>query len=98
LLERAIRLAGGQLQACPALDPRDRSEPGASPGAVVVSLDTYIEAAGIPDGGRAPLPLRGRTGVLTEKPTNRVDVWRMTQRRAADLGTLSNWVAKRVSP
>lgn len=60
LAREAIRLAGGQLQACPALDPRDRSEPWASPGAVVVSLDTYIEAAGIPDGGRAPLPLHDR--------------------------------------
>ena len=26
--------------------------------------------------------------MLTEKPMNRVDAWRMTQRRAADLGTL----------
>jgi integrase len=28
----------------------------------------------------------GRTGALTEKPMNRVDAWRMIQRRAADLG------------
>jgi integrase len=28
----------------------------------------------------------GRTGTLTEKPMNRVDAWRMIQRRAAELG------------
>ena len=28
----------------------------------------------------------GRTGALTEKPMNRIDAWRMIQRRAADLG------------
>jgi integrase/recombinase XerD len=52
-------------------------------------IDSYIEAAGIRDGGKAPL-LRsavGRSGRLTEKPMNRVDAWRMIQRRAADLGT-----------
>ena len=53
-------------------------------------LDTYIEAAGLRDGGKAPLfrSAAGRTGMLTEKPMNRVDAWRMIQRRAADLGTL----------
>jgi site-specific recombinase XerD len=53
-------------------------------------LDAYIEAAGIRDGGKAPLfrSAVGRTGTLTEKPMNRVDAWRMIQRRAADLGTL----------
>ena len=52
-------------------------------------LDTYIEAAGIRDGGKVPLfrSAAGRTGTLTEKPMNRVDAWRMIQRRAADLGT-----------
>jgi integrase len=52
-------------------------------------LDSYIEAAGIRDGGKAPLfrSAAGRTGTLTEKPMNRVDAWRMIQRRAADLGT-----------
>jgi site-specific recombinase XerD len=52
-------------------------------------LDAYIEAAGIRDGGKAPLfrSAAGRTGALTEKPMNRVDAWRMIQRRAADLGT-----------
>jgi integrase/recombinase XerD len=51
-------------------------------------LDTYIEAAGIRDGGKAPLfrSAAGRTGTLTEKPMNRVDAWRMIQRRAAELG------------
>jgi integrase len=28
----------------------------------------------------------GRTGTLTEKPMDRVDAWRMIQRRAAELG------------
>ncbi len=53
-------------------------------------LDAYIEAAGIRDGGKAPLfrSAAGRTGTLTDKPMNRVDAWRMIQRRAADLGTL----------
>jgi integrase len=51
-------------------------------------LDTYIEAAGIRDGGKTPLfrSAAGRTGTLTEKPMNRVDAWRMIQRRAAQLG------------
>jgi site-specific recombinase XerD len=52
-------------------------------------LDAYVEAAGLRDGGKAPLfrSAAGRTGTLTEKPVNRVDAWRMIQRRAADLGT-----------
>ena len=52
-------------------------------------LDSYIEAAGIRDGGKSPLfrSAAGRAGTLTEKPMNRVDAWRMIQRRAADLGT-----------
>jgi site-specific recombinase XerD len=51
-------------------------------------LDAYIEAAGIRDGGKAPLfrSAAGRTGTLTERPMNRVDAWRMIQRRAAELG------------
>ena len=51
-------------------------------------LDAYIEAAGIRDGGKAPLfrSAAGRTGTLTEKPMTRVDAWRMIQRRASDLG------------
>jgi site-specific recombinase XerD len=51
-------------------------------------LDAYIEAAGIRDEGKAPLfrSAAGRTGALTDRPMNRVDAWRMIQRRAADLG------------
>ncbi len=51
-------------------------------------LDSYIESAGIGDAGKAPLfrSAVGRTGTLTEKPMNRVDAWRMIQRRAANLG------------
>jgi len=51
-------------------------------------LDGYIEAAGIRDAGKAALfrTAVGRTGALTDKPMNRVDAWRMIQRRAAELG------------
>jgi len=51
-------------------------------------LDAYIEKAGIRDGGKIPLfrSAVGRTGVLTETAMNRVDAWRMIQRRAAELG------------
>jgi site-specific recombinase XerD len=50
-------------------------------------LDAYIEAAGLREDGKAPLfrSAIGRTGTLTETPMNRVDAWRMIQRRAADL-------------
>jgi site-specific recombinase XerD len=50
-------------------------------------LDSYIEAAGLRDGGKAPLfrSAAGRTGTLTDKPMNRIDAWRMVQRRAARL-------------
>jgi len=52
-------------------------------------LDSYIEAAGIRDGGKAPLFRSAvrRTATLTQKPMNRIDAWRMIQRRATDLGT-----------
>jgi integrase/recombinase XerD len=52
-------------------------------------LDSYIEAAGLRDGGKSPLfrSAAGRTGTLTATPMNRVDAWRMIQRRAAELGT-----------
>jgi integrase len=48
----------------------------------------YIKAAGIGDQGKLPLfrSAAGRTGTLTGTPMNRVDAWRMIQRRAADLG------------
>src|SRR5271166_5718767 len=51
-------------------------------------LDAYIKAAGLGDDGKNPLfrSAAGRTDTLTEKPMNRVDAWRMVQRRAADLG------------
>jgi hypothetical protein len=50
-------------------------------------LDAYIKAGGIGDDGKSPLfrSAVGRTDTLTEKPMNRVDAWRMVQRRAADL-------------
>ena len=49
-------------------------------------LDACIEAAEIRDDGKAPLfrSAAGRTGTLTERLVNRVDAWRMVQRRAAD--------------
>jgi site-specific recombinase XerD len=51
-------------------------------------LDAYIDAAGFHDGDKAPLfrTAAGTTGILTEKPMNPVDVWRMIQRRSARLG------------
>jgi site-specific recombinase XerD len=52
-------------------------------------LDAYIEAAKIRDDPKAPVfrSAAGRTGKLTDKSMNRVDAWRMVQRRAANLGT-----------
>lgn len=51
-------------------------------------LDAYVTAAGIRDDGRGPLfrSAIGRTGELTVKAMNRVDAYRMIQRRAAELG------------
>jgi site-specific recombinase XerD len=51
-------------------------------------LDAYIKAAGIGDNAKSPLfrSAAGRTDMLTHKVMNRVDAWRMVQRRAADLG------------
>jgi integrase len=51
-------------------------------------LGTYIKAAGIGDGGKSPLfrLAIGRTGTLAATAMNRVDAWRMIQRRAAALG------------
>jgi site-specific recombinase XerC len=50
-------------------------------------LDAYIAAAGIAEEKDAPLfrSTRGRTSILTDKRMNRVDVFRMIQRRAADV-------------
>ncbi|MGE0282193.1 MAG: tyrosine-type recombinase/integrase [Rhizobiaceae bacterium] len=55
-------------------------------------LDSYIEKAGIRDAAKTPIfrSAAGRTGLLTEKAMNRVDAWRMIQRRAAGLGMLVN--------
>src|ERR1700689_1369824 len=52
-------------------------------------LDAYIKAAGIGDEAKSPLfrSAAGRTDLLTDKAMNRVDAWRMIQRRAGDLGT-----------
>jgi site-specific recombinase XerD len=51
-------------------------------------LDAYINAAGIREEGNTPLfrSAAGRTGELTDKPMNRVDAYRMIQRRADDAG------------
>jgi site-specific recombinase XerD len=51
-------------------------------------LDAYLEAAYLRDDNKGALfrSAAGRTGTLTEKPMNRVDAWRMIQRRAEGLG------------
>jgi site-specific recombinase XerD len=51
-------------------------------------VDEYLAAAGIRDVGKGPLfrSARGKTGELTGEPMNRVDAYRMIQRRAADAG------------
>ena len=53
-------------------------------------LDAYIKAAGIGEEGKSSLfrSAAGRTDMLTDKAMNRVDAWRMVQRRAADLGSV----------
>jgi hypothetical protein len=50
---------------------------------------TYIEVVDVRETGNAPLfrSAAGRTGTLTEKSMNRVDAWRMIQRRTAELGS-----------
>ena len=50
-------------------------------------LDAYIKAAGVGEDGKSPLFSAGRTDMLTDRAMNRVDAWRMVQRRAANLGT-----------
>ena len=49
-------------------------------------LDAYISAAGVREESKSPLfrSAAGRTGELTDKPMNRVDAYRMIQRRADD--------------
>jgi integrase/recombinase XerD len=53
----------------------------------LISVMTFA-FAGIRDGGKSPLfrSAVGRTGTLTAIAMNRVDAWRMIQRRAGDLG------------
>ena len=54
----------------------------------IAYLDAYVEAAGIAEDSKSPLfrSAAGRTGTLTKKPMNRIDAWRMIQRRAEGLG------------
>jgi site-specific recombinase XerD len=51
-------------------------------------LDEYLAAAGIREDGKTPLfrSAIGKTGVLTDKPMNRVDADRMIRRRTAEPG------------
>jgi site-specific recombinase XerD len=51
-------------------------------------LDEYLTAAGICEDGKSPLfrSAIGKTGVLTDKPLNRIDAYRMIRRRTADAG------------
>src|SRR6266446_2402671 len=51
-------------------------------------LDEYLAAAGIREAGKTPLfrSAVGKTGVLTDKPMNRVDAYRMVRRRTAEAG------------
>ena len=53
-------------------------------------LDAYLEAAGIREDKKGPLfrSANRRTGALTGNRMNRVDVWRMVQRRAAAAGLI----------
>jgi hypothetical protein len=51
-------------------------------------LDVYIDIAGLRDSGKTPLFRSAvrRTGTLTDHAMNRIDAWRMIQRRAAAMG------------
>ena len=51
-------------------------------------LDEYVKAAGITDEGKSPLfrSAVGRTGALTTTAMNRIDAYRMIQRRGAAIG------------
>jgi site-specific recombinase XerD len=51
-------------------------------------VDEYLAAAGIREEGKTPLfrSAIGKTGVLTDKPMNRVDAYRMVRRRTAEAG------------
>jgi integrase/recombinase XerD len=51
-------------------------------------MDAYLHAAGLTELKKSPLfrSARGRTGELTENGIHRVDVFRISQRRARDTG------------
>jgi hypothetical protein len=51
-------------------------------------IDEYLAVAGIREDGKTPVfrSAIGKTGVLTDKPMNRIDVYRMVRRRTADAG------------
>jgi integrase len=51
-------------------------------------IDEYLAVAGIREDGKTPLfrSAVGKTGVLTEKPMNRIDAYRMIRRRTAEAG------------
>jgi len=51
-------------------------------------LDDYVKAARIGDEGKSPLfrSAVGRTGTLTATAMNRIDAYRMIQRRGAAIG------------
>src|ERR1700723_2452679 len=54
-----------------------------------VYLDAYMHAAGLFGAKGTPLfrSADWHGGAMTQLPMQRIDVWRMVQRRAADLGT-----------
>ena len=51
-------------------------------------LDEYLDAAGIRDGSKPPLfgSAAGKTGMLTNRPMQRVDGYRMVRRRSDEAG------------
>jgi integrase len=51
-------------------------------------IDEYLAAAGIREDDKTPLfrSAVGKTGVLTDKPMNRIDAYRMVRRRTAEAG------------
>src|SRR5277367_1887568 len=51
-------------------------------------IDEYLAAAGIREDGKTPLfrSAAGKTGMLTDKPMNRIDAYRMIRRRTAEAG------------
>ena len=51
-------------------------------------LDEYLDTAGIRDQGKPPLfrSAAGKTGILTDRPTHRIDAYQMVRRRTAATG------------